>query len=271
MKHKVLVVIVNFNFEQVYYLREMVDELKSFKKYDVHIIVHSNVHIEDINFDEIKIFKLPDFQLLPLTCRSTIWQNREDYDLFIFSENDHLILEHHLDKHLEYEMILPDKYITGLIQYEEKNGEIYYPGYHDYFDWDYSSLVEFEGKKFAHFSNVHQASFILTKKQLSDVSKLFDFTDLVDEKLNLLKNCLRRIRILFGLPVEVLNKYSVKCKVNTDVFLFGGKRKLICITDFEENLIHHLPNLYIDGKSGRKKLRSDSERMNEAIAILMSK
>jgi hypothetical protein len=47
-------------------------------------------------------------------------------------------------------------------------------------------------------------------------------------------------------------------------------KKLICISDFEDNLIHHLPNLYIEGKGGRQKLRSDSMRMDDAIKRMLN-
>ena len=69
----------------------------------------------------------------------------------------------------------------------------------------------------------------------------------------------------------MLNKeeYSVKCKVNTDIYQYAGMKKLICISEFEDNLIHHLPNLYIEGMEGRRKLRSDSEKMENAVRELL--
>jgi hypothetical protein len=42
----------------------------------------------------------------------------------------------------------------------------------------------------------------------------------------------------------------------------GVWKELICISVPEDNLIHHLPNLYIEGKV-RQKLRSDSMRMDD--------
>lgn len=68
----------------------------------------------------------------------------------------------------------------------------------------------------------------------------------------------------------MVNKYSVKCKVNTDIYEFGDMKKLICISEFEDNLIHHLPNLYIEGLKGRNKLISDSARINSALNQLLN-
>ena len=40
--------------------------------------------------------------------------------------------------------------------------------------------------------------------------------------------------------MSIKNKYSIKCKVNTDIYEDCGFRKLICVSDFEENIIHHI-------------------------------
>ena len=244
----VLVSLVNFGEEQINYLSQVVTELKTFKKYNVTIVVNSNVPLHIDGIDKVNIINnLKDFQLLPLTCRKTIWENKDNFDIFIYGENDHLFKEHHIDKHIEYTKILPKNRISGLIQYEENENGVFYPGYHAHYDWDYNSIEEYDGKKFAHFNNVHQATFILTKEQLHNIGKLHDFTKFLGE-----------------------SKYSVKCKVNTDIYDFGGMKKMICISEFKENLIHHLPNLYIDGEKGRNKnQRADNKKMSESILKLL--
>ena len=118
---KILAVIVNYGTEQLYFLEQMIFSLKNFEKYDVHIIVHSNIKINIGNIDELKIIKLDDYKFLPMTCRDKIWKNQNEFDLFFYSENDLLIKEIHFDKHLEYEKILPKNRISGLIQYEFEN------------------------------------------------------------------------------------------------------------------------------------------------------
>ncbi len=265
---KILVSLVNYGEEQLSYLEQVVSELKSFKKYEVTIIVNSNVNLNIKGIDKVNVTELDDYQLLPLTCRKVIWEQRDKYDIFIYGENDHLFLEKHIDKHLEYSQILPKNRISGLIQYEEDETGKFFPAYHCDFEWDIKSVQVFENKKFAHFSNVHQATFILTKNQLLRVGKKINFENLVSEKTFWYK-VNRKLRKILGLKLERQNKYSVKCKVNTDVYEFAGMKKLICISEFEDNLIHHLPNLYIEGKEGRNKLRSDSIRMQESINKLL--
>lgn len=267
-KLQVLAVLVNYGEEQLYYLEKVVKELKSFVKYDVKVVVNSNIPLSISGIDVVNIIQLDNYQLLPLTCRKVVWENRHNFDIFIYGENDHLFIEKHIDKHLEYSQILPPNKISGLIQYEQDNTGKYYPGYHLDFEWDFNSVEMYNGKKFAHFDNVHQATFILTQEQLFRIGKKINFQKLVNEN-TFLNRVIRKIRKKLKLKDERQNKYSVKCKVNTDVFLYGGMKKLICISDFEDNLIHHLPNLYIEGKEGRNKFRSDSLRMEKSINKLL--
>jgi hypothetical protein len=243
---------------------------KSFKKYSVTVIVQSNIKVSFPDIDILNIVQLEDYQLLPLTCRKVIWDNRHDYDVFLYGENDHLFLEKHIEKHLAYEKILPSNRITGLIQFEENKNGRYYPGYHNDFDWKYNSTETYEGLKFAHFTNTHQATFILSKLQLLRVGERFNFNELVkDPPLTFVDKVLNKIKKVRKKPLKQINKYSVKCKVNTDIYEYGGMRKLICISEFEDNLIHHLPNIYIDGLKGRNKFRSDSVRMQKALLKLL--
>ncbi|WP_394758878.1 hypothetical protein [Flavobacterium sp.] len=274
---KVLAVLVNYGEEQLFYLEQVVKELKSFKKYDVTVIVNSNIDLNISGIDKVNVIALDNYQLLPLTCRKVLWENRNDYDIFIYGENDHLFLEKQLDNHILYSKILPKNRITGLIQIEKDETGIYYPGYHSgkgyHFEWDFNSVETYGEKKFAHFSNLHQATFILTKEQLLRIGKKIDFLALVDETEKPYIAYLNKIyKKIF--EKKLINKelsYSLKCKVNTDIYKYAGLKKLICISDFQDNMIHHLPNVYIEGIEGRKKMRSDSERMQKALNRLLKK
>jgi hypothetical protein len=239
---RILAVLVNYGDEQLNYLQQVVTSLKNFEKYQVSVVVNSNIPLEIEGVDYVNVLELEDYQLLPLTCKQVLWYYKDEFDIFIFGENDHLFLEHHIDKYLEYESILPGDRIAGLIQYEENEIGKYYPAYHAHYDWDYNSVEEYGGKKFAHFNNLHQATFILTKEQLLNIGEQHDFTQ------------------FFG-----QSHYSVKCKVNTDIYQFCGMKKMICISDFEDSLIHHLPNIYINGDAGRAQLGYGNDKMQKAI------
>jgi hypothetical protein len=268
-KLKLLTVLVNYGEDQLCYLKQVVSVLKSFEKYEMHIVVQSNIPLYIDGIDQVNVVELDDYQLLPLTCRKVIWDKRNDFDMFIYGENDHLFEEYHLDNHLAYSNLLSSNRIPGLIQYEFNKKGKYYPGYHLDFEWDFNSVEVYDHKIFAHFNNVHQATFILTRSQLLQIGDKIKFNLLVIEKRNIYQKALRRLRKKLNVSVKPLDKYSVKCKVNTDIYEYGGMKKLICISEFEDNLIHHLPNLYIHGAKGRLKLRSDEKRMNDALEKLL--
>lgn len=277
MKLKVLAVLVNYGEEQISYLEQVVFQLKSFQKYDVTIIVNSNIHLNIAGIDRVNVIQLENYELLPLTCRKTIWENKDNYDYFLYGENDLLFLEKHLDNHIYYSDILPKNRISGLMRYEIDLNGIYYTDYHSgkgyNFEWDFNSVEVYEGKKFAHFTNLHQATFILTKEQLLKIGKRIDFMSLVDESEKKHIAFINKVyKKIFGKKlIEKELSYSLKCKVNTDIYKFAALKKLICISDFEDNSIHHLSNVYIEGTEGRKKMRSDSERMQNALKKLLKK
>ena len=154
----------------------MIVALRGFKKYNVKIVVNSNIPLDNPGIDKLNLFeklevfgfqdiffklkitkkwsgRLYDFNFLPMTCRKSIMDEIDEHDYFIYSENDHLWLEHHVDKFIEYEKILPENRIAGLIQYEFNESGRYYPGYHSYFDWDYNSL-EIYGDKAVSYTHL---------------------------------------------------------------------------------------------------------------------
>ena len=46
-------------------------------------------------------------------------------------------------------------------------------------------------------------------------------------------------------------------------------KKLICISEFENNLIHHLPDIYIKGERGRNSLGSSEFKMYNSLKRLL--
>ena len=246
----ILAVIVNYGDEQLQYLEEVVAAMKSFKKYNVTIIVNSNIPLNLDGIDHVNVIELDDYELLPSTCKQVIWHYRNDFDGFIYTENDHLWLEHHLDNHYKYSEILPDNRIPGLVQYEQRGAG---PKYYCAFAVNrfvVGSREVYEGYEFTRLVNVHQASYFVTKKQLDLV---------VERNPNYFTHIDTRVKTL---------TYSLKCRVNTDLFEFSGFEKVVCVSEFEDNLIKHLPAVYIDGTLGRSKMRGTQEEMDEWIQMV---
>ena len=89
---KILAVLVNYGDEQIDYLEKVVDQLKQFKKYEVTVIINSNIPLEIKGADKVNIIKLEDYQLLPLTCKTVIWENKDNYDIFTLNIDNNNIL-----------------------------------------------------------------------------------------------------------------------------------------------------------------------------------
>lgn len=264
-KLKILAVIVNYGEEQLSYLKQMVVSLKNFKNYEVSIIVNSNITFNIKGVDKVELFELEDNRNLPLTCRKTIWENRDNYDLFFYSENDLSIKEDHFDRFLIYTNILPKNRIAGLIRYEEDQGKKVYPDYHAEFDWDYKSVEKYGDKTFSHFTNLHQASFILTKDQLMRVGRRFKFWSLVKDKIPLTYRVKEKVRHWLSLKTKKYYIYDVICKVCTDIYKHGGMKKVICISEFEDSLIHHMSDVYANGLKGKNMSIAHDELMTMAL------
>ena len=85
---KALAVLVNYGEEQLEYLQQVVSTLKSFKKYEVTVMVNSNIELDMINgIDHVNVITLDDYQLLPITCREVIWHYRDDFNIFIYGQD----------------------------------------------------------------------------------------------------------------------------------------------------------------------------------------
>ncbi|MFX0000785.1 MAG: hypothetical protein ACFE88_11770 [Candidatus Hermodarchaeota archaeon] len=290
---KLLVVLVNYGTKQLKYLEKMINEFQSMK-FEVDIVIHSNIALDYENV-EVKVIKLDNYEHLPFTTRKTIYERRYDYDLYIYSENDHLITQKNIESFLKVTEILPKNYIAGFFQFEKHDGKAFYPAYHKNFRWDIENAFKIGDYIFAQFTNVHQASFILTRKQLNRVINNFDFLNETFKtkyslKYRLGESFWHRFRkfyrkylnryyhfsrknfilSLFNRFIEnndflnnILNlNYSIKCRAGTDIYMYAGLKKVIPISHFDDFLIHHMPNNY-KGRLGKSNnyMRKEIEKI----------
>jgi len=249
---RILVVLVNYGLNQLKYLEKVVREYQNFdkRKYEVDIIIHTNVILDDITGISYRLYDaLDDWEDLPFTTRHSIYALRNDYDLYIYSENDHLITQNNIDSWLEVNKLLPNNLIPGFIQVEKYENDYFYPAYHANYHWDKDSVIEFGKYKLAYFTNVHQASFVLTKKQLHRVIDRLDL--FIEDKIR-------------DTP------YNKKPRAGTDVYTHAGMKKLIPISHFDDFLIQHLPNKYKDHVGDYEKQMGcfDDEMRKEVKKLL---
>jgi len=190
----------------------------------VDIVVLSNIPKEFGPGIEVKV-GLPskDPWSLPFGHKKLFAERLGDYDLFIYSEDDMLITWKNIEFFLQLTKVLPQDHISGLLQYElDSTGKKWYPAFRGPYHWLPKSVKKVDQFTFAEFSNLHTACYILTRDQL------------------------RRAINSGGYLVEPhQGRYDLLCSAATDPYTQCGFKKVICISDLTDVLIHHLPNKYV--------------------------
>jgi 2-polyprenyl-3-methyl-5-hydroxy-6-metoxy-1,4-benzoquinol methylase len=154
-----------------------------------------------------------------------------DYDLFIYSEDDTLVTLSNVRAFLRVTALQNDNEVAGFLRFEEDTtGNRFLPDVHASYHWDARSVRSRSGHVFAFFSNEHAAAYILTQAQLRRAIESGGF--------------------MVG-PHQ--GRYDLLCSAATDPYTRCGMTKLICISHLDEFLIHHLPNKYI-GRLGLDRL-----------------
>src|SRR5690242_11765118 len=224
---KILVAIANYGRGNDKYLSRVLDEYRSFQD-DVHIVVCTNLE-KDLGADVEVVVGLPtrDPWSLPFAHKRVLAERLNDYDLFIYSEDDTLIQQHHISGFLDVTRVLPETEIAGFIRRETApDGKQYYCDMHTHFHWDAESICRRGEDTFACFTNEHAACYLLTQDQLRKAIKSGGF--LVEPRSG---------------------KYDLACTASTDPYTNCGFRKVVCISRLAEFTVQHLPNKY-DGRFG---------------------
>jgi 2-polyprenyl-3-methyl-5-hydroxy-6-metoxy-1,4-benzoquinol methylase len=224
---RILVAIANYGTKNRAYLDRLLQEYRSMV-YDVHIVVLSNIP-KDLGPDVEVVVGLPDKDpwSLPFAHKRIFAERLDDYDLFIYSEDDTLVQQRHIEAFLEVTAILPEDRIAGFLRYEEDAaGRRYCSTIHSLYHWVPSSVQSFGPHTFAYFTNEHSACYFLTRDQL------------------------RRAITSGGFLVRPhKGRYDMLCTAATDPYTQCGFTKLVCLSRVEDFLLHHLPNQYL-GRMG---------------------
>ena len=224
---RILVVIANYGSRNDQYIERVLAEYRSMP-YQVHIVVLSNIP-KDLGPDvEVKV-GLPSKNpySLPFGHKRVFAERVNEYDLFIYSEDDILITTDNVDAFLRQSAVLPSDQVPGFLRFEkDPNGTIRYCDIFAGYAWDSQSVRRYGEYVFAYFSNEHSACYLLSRPQL--------------------QTALMSGRFLVQ-PHEGM--YYMRETAATDPFTQCGFRKMICISRLRESSVHHLPNNYV-GKWG---------------------
>jgi 2-polyprenyl-3-methyl-5-hydroxy-6-metoxy-1,4-benzoquinol methylase len=238
---KILAAIANFGTKNLPYLETVLNAYRSMSRYRVDLVVLSNIpkHLgPDI---EVKVgLPTKDPWSLPFAHKQLFAQRVDDYDLFVYSEDDTLIAQHNIDAFVDVTQVLPEECIAGFLRYEvSPDGRRYYSTIHGSYHWDPHSVFQIAGHVFAHFTNEHSACFILTRRQLE-----------------------RAIASGGFLSPPRQGRYDMLVTAATDPYTQCGMKKVICVSRLEEFSLHHLPNAYC-GRMGR-----DADSVNREVAAV---
>ncbi len=159
---------------------------------------------------------------LPFGYKEIFVENKDEYDLFIYSEDDTLIKEKNIRAFIKATSELPCDKIAGFLRYEKySDGSQFFTTIHSHYNWDPASIRKYGENIYAYFSNEHSACFILTREQL--------------------KLAIESGKFLKG---PRAGEYDMLCTAATDPYTQCGLQKLICISQIEDFSLHHLPNVY---------------------------
>jgi 2-polyprenyl-3-methyl-5-hydroxy-6-metoxy-1,4-benzoquinol methylase len=220
------------------YLDRMLESFRAMS-YPVTVVILSDRERTDLPDDVVVRVGTPtsDPWSLPFAHRQVFIDHLDSHDLFVYAEDDTLIEQRHLDTFVDLQAKLPDDIITGFQRFElHGDGRRSFCSIHSHYHWDVSSVVTHGGLTFARLTNDHGAAYALTRDQL--------------------------VRAIGsgGFDVEPHSgRYDMLVSAATDVYTQCGMRKMFCLERIEDQLVHHMPNVYlgrlgVDERSFRAQL-----------------
>jgi 2-polyprenyl-3-methyl-5-hydroxy-6-metoxy-1,4-benzoquinol methylase len=221
---KILVAIAYYGTKNQPYLRRLVAAYRSMP-FDVDIVVMTE-RSKGLGSGVTEQVGLPtrDPWSLPFAHRRLFAENADNYDLFIYSEDDTLILETHVRAFLRAVDALPADRLPGFLRYERRtDGTKHYPDLHGAFHWLPGSVARFGTYVTAEFSNEHAACYLLTRAQLKAAIASGGYSLAPHQ-----------------------GRYDLLCTAATDPYTQCGFRKTICISHLADFELHHLPDVYVN-------------------------
>lgn len=220
---KTLVAIASYGTKNDQYLLKVLAEYRSFS-FPIDIVILSNVKKGVPPGIEL-IVGLPDKDpwSLPFGHKRLFAERKDNYDLFIYSEDDILITEANVRRFLEDTKVLAEDEISGFLRIEiNEDGDRFFCDVHSSFRWDPKLTRKRANQTFGFFSNEHSACYLLTRAQLQ---KAIDSGN-------------------FLVPPHE-GRYDLLCSAATDPYSQCGFRKLINVTHIDQASVHHLSNRYV--------------------------
>ena len=219
---RALVAIASYGEKNLAFLRQLISTYQAMPM-DVDIVVLSEAP-KQLPSDVQVLVGLPSKNpwSLPFAHKTLFAERVDQYDLFIYSEDDIGVSKGNIESFLRATEILGDDEIAGFLRYEKgPTGEVWMPDAHSMFRWKPDSVFERAGHVFAEFTNEHAAFYVLTQAQLRRAIASGGF---------------------LRAPYE--GKYDMLCAAATDPYTSCGFRKVVCISDLPNSMVHHMSDRY---------------------------
>jgi hypothetical protein len=155
---RIKVAIANFGESQLEFLAEVLREFRSFQRHAVDITVYTTAPVDAPH----KILDGAIGYGLPFACREDMAASINDYDLFLYDENDMLITEENIDAFVECQSMLPPNQICGFYRYELNNGVKLLLDLNPF----WGKVVQNMYEQCFTVGNQHQGCWLLTRDQL---------------------------------------------------------------------------------------------------------
>ena len=220
---RILVAIANHGHGNREYLEKLIGEYRSLP-FAVDIVVLSNIPKDLGNNVEVRVgVPTRNPWSLPFAHRELFSERRDDYELFIYSEDDTLVTEQNVRAFLDAQDQLASHEVPGFLRTEVgPDGTVYLSSIHSCFKWNPSSVCRRGEEVFAEFTNEHSACYMLTRDHLKRAIDSGGF---------------------LVAPHE--GRHDMLCAAATDPYTQCGLRRLVCLSRIDDFLLPHLPNKYI--------------------------
>ncbi len=217
----ILVAVASYGRAQDHYLEQVLAEYRKLRR-RCRVVVLSNLDKVVQGAEVVVGLPSRDPYSLPFAHRRLFAENVEQYELFIYAEDDTLITEEQIDSFLTLEANLKDDEVIGFIRSETNpEGNRVITSIHHHFRWLPETVVTRGGELYARLSNEHSGCFIATKQHL------------------------RKAIASGGFLVEPhRGRYGMLESAASDIYTQCGLKRLICLSRIQEFIVPHLANKY---------------------------
>ena len=229
---KALVCISNYGTKNETFIDRVISECQGFSfETDIHIDTTQDYSRKFPSVSQ-RFFDMSVKEDLVFKHREIFCKYQNDYDLFIYTEDDILITEDNINTYLAIIGKLPSTDITGFIRYEYKSGDTktkYLIDVHPNFPTIRKNPVSIDGSEYFTLENLHQGCYVLTREQLHTAISSGNYL----------------------VPPHTAFKGKqgygkLECGAS-DVFInCGFNWKVFPKDHIEDLLVHHLPDLYVN-------------------------